>query len=216
MAHAVRSDRASFSGVPIRRYVALAAFLALLGAGVLFARAQPMDEAHTLARAVRLHHPMEEVWAAVLDVGAQPTWRSDLSAMEAQPEVRGHEVWREVPRSGPPVTFETVETLKDRRLVRCVVDQDAPYGGCVTIEIIRRDDGAIVTVAEKFKVHSAWFRYTNTVAGRRARLDAFLTDLGRTFGEDAPRIADLPKDLRDLPAPEAARPPSPGHAVPTR
>lgn len=165
-----------------------------------------MSEAHTLARAVRLHHPLEDVWAAVLDLGAHPTWRSDLVAMERQPDVRGHEVWREVPRSGPPVTFETAETLKDRRLVRCVVDQGAPYGGCVTIEIIRRDDGAIVTIAEKLKVHSAWFRYTNTVAGRRERLDAFLTDLGRKFGEATPRIADLPKDLRDVAvaAPEAA------------
>jgi hypothetical protein len=178
----------------------------IVAAGVAFARAQPMSEAHTLARAVRLHHPLDEVWAAVLDLGAQPTWRSDLAAMERQPDVRGHEVWREVPKSGAAVTFETAETLKDRRLVRCVVDQGAPYGGCVTIEIIRRDDGAIVTIAEKFKVHSAWFRYTNTVAGRRARLDAFLTDLGRKFGEQAPRIADLPKDLRDVPVatPEAA------------
>ncbi|MDP2306766.1 MAG: hypothetical protein Q8P18_12145 [Pseudomonadota bacterium] len=158
-----------------------------------------MSEAHTLARAVRLYHPLADVWAAVLDLGAHATWRSDLVAMERQSDVRGHEVWREVPRSGAPVTFETAETLPDRRLVRCVVDQGAPYGGCVTIEIIRRDDGAIVTIAEKFKVHSAWFRYTNTVAGRRARLDAWLTDLGRKFGEQAPRIADLPKDLRDVP-----------------
>lgn len=177
----------------------LAAFLAFVAAGVAFARAKPMSEAHTLARAVRLYHPLDDVWAAVLDLQAQPTWRSDLAAMERQPDVRGHEVWREVPRGGPAVTFETAETLKDRRLVRCVVDQGAPYGGCITIEIIRRDDGAIVTIAEKFKVHSAWFRYTNTVAGRRARLDAFLTDLGRKFGEQSPRIADLPKDLRDVP-----------------
>lgn len=157
-----------------------------------------MSEAHSLARAVRLHHPLDEVWAAVLDLGAHPTWRSDLAGMERQPDLRGHEVWREVPRSGPPVTLETAEKLKDRRLLRCVVDQGGPYGGCVTIEIIRRDDGAIVTIAEKFKVHSTWFRYTNTVAGRRARLDQFLTDLGRKFGEQAPRIADLPKDLRDV------------------
>ncbi|MDP2315457.1 MAG: SRPBCC family protein [Pseudomonadota bacterium] len=187
------------SGASIRRFVAVAVLLVLVAAGVAFARAQPLSEAHTLARAVRLHHPLDEVWAAVLDLGAQPSWRSDLVAMERQPDVRGHEVWREVPRAGGPVTWETVETLPDRRLVRCVVDQDGPYGGCLTIEIIRRDDGAIVTIAEKFKVHSAFFRYTNTVYGRRARLDTFLTDLGRKFGEPAPRIADLPKDLRDPP-----------------
>lgn len=191
-------------GAPIRRLLAFAVVLVLVVAGGLFARAEPLSEAHALARAVRLHHPLPEVWAAILDLGAHATWRSDLAAMERQPDVRGHEVWREVPRAGPfgggPVTWETAETLKERRLVRCVVDQDGPYGGCVTIEIIRRDDGAIVTVSEKLKVHSALFRWTNTVAGRRARLDTFLTDLGRKFGEPAPRIADLPKDLRDPPA----------------
>ncbi len=192
------------SGALIRRYLALAAVLLLVAAGALFARAQPLSEAHTLARAVRLHHPLEEVWAAVLDLGTHPTWRSDLAAMERQPDVRGNEVWREVPRgglfAGGPVTWETAETLKDRRLVRCVVDQDGPFGGCVTIEIIRRDDGAILTISEKLKVHSALFRWTHTVASRRARLDDFLTDLGARFGESAPRIADLPKDLRDPPA----------------
>lgn len=174
-----------------------------------------MSEAHSLARAVRLYHPLDEVWPVVLDLAAHPTWRSDLAGIERQPDLRGHEVWREVPRSGPPVTFETAEKLKDRRLLRCVVDQDGPYGGCVTIEIIRRDDGAIVTIAEKFKVHSTWFRYTNTVAGRRARLDQFLTDLGRKFGEQAPRIADLPKDLRDLavPAPATATEAAPAAAT---
>ncbi len=136
----------------------------------------------------------------VLDLSRHAEWRSDLASIERLPDVRGHEVWREVPKRGAPTTWETVEVLKDRRLLRCVVDQDGPYGGCVTVEIIRREDGAIVTIAEKLKVHSLAFRFTNTVAGRRDRLDAWLSDLGRKFGEEV-RLADLPKDLRDPPAP---------------
>ena len=128
-------------------------------------------------------------------------WRTDLASVERQPDLRGHEVWREVPKSGRPITWETVETLKDRRLVRCVVDADGPFGGCVTVEIIRRDDGAIVTLAERLKVRDTFFRWTNTVEGRKARLDAWLTDLGHVFSEEA-WIADLPKDLRDPPKPK--------------
>lgn len=147
---------------------------------------------------------MDEVWAAVTDLSKHAEWRSDLEKIERLEDVRGHEVWRETPRSGAPTTWETVETLPDRRLVRCVIDQGGPFGGCVTVEIIRRDDGAIVTVSEKLKVHSARFRWTNTVAGRRDRLDTFLGDLGRKFGAEETRIADLPKDLRDPPAAKPA------------
>jgi uncharacterized protein YndB with AHSA1/START domain len=172
----------------------------VLSAGGFYLHATPLPEAHQLARAARYHHPMADVWAAVLDLEKAPEWRTDLAGMERQADVRGHEVWRELPRSGGPVTFETVELLKDRRQVRCVIDQGGPYGGCITAELIRRDDGAIVTLAEHLTVHSALFRYTHTVAGRRAALDAWLTDLGRRFGE-TPEIADLPKDLRDPPAP---------------
>ncbi len=141
----------------------------------------------------------------VLDLSKHATWRTDLASMERLPDLRGHEVWREVPKRGAATTWETVETLPDRRLLRCIVDQDGPYGGCVTIEIIRRPDGAIVTVSEKLTVHSDLFRFTNTVAGRRDRLDTWLGDLGRALGE-TPRVADLPKDLRDPPAPTAPAP----------
>lgn len=169
-------------------------------AGLVFWRAEPLSEAHQLARAGRYYTPLPDVWAKVLDLSKHAEWRSDLAGIERLEDVRGHEVWREIPKRGKPTTWETVETLKDRRLVRCVIDQGGDFGGCVTVEIIRRDDGAIVTIAERLKIHSSVFRFTNTVAGRRARLDTWLGDLGRAFGE-TPRVADLPKDLRDPPKP---------------
>jgi hypothetical protein len=184
----------------IARALAVVFVVLLLAAGGALWYAQPLSEAHALSRAGRFYTPLDDVWAVVLDIEKYPEWRSDLAGVERQPDMRGHEVWREIPKSGPPVTWETVEVLKDRRLVRCVVDQGGDFGGCVTAEIIRRDDGAIVTIAEKFKVHSTLFRYTNTVTGRRARLDTWLTDLGKKFGGTV-RVADLPKDLRDPPAP---------------
>ncbi len=189
--------------------IALCSLLVALVAALV--QAKPLSEAHQVARAARYYTPLEDVWAAVLDLDAYASWRTDLAAMERQEDVRGHAVWREVskgfsPFRAGPVTYETVETLKDRRLVRCVTDQGGPFGGCLTVEIIRRDDGAIVTFAERLKVRSALFRYTHTVAGRRGAVDQWLADLGRKFGEE-PRIADLPKDLRDRPEP--AEPASP-------
>lgn len=185
----------------LRRAVVFALVVLLLGAGAAFYKAQPLSEAHTLARAGRFYHPLADVWAAVMDIGSYATWRTDLDRVERLDDLRGHELWREVPKSGPAITWETAETIKDRRLVRCVTDTDGAFGGCLTVEIIRRDDGAIVTIAERFKVKSALFRWTNTVSGRRSGLDRWLKDLGRKFEEDT-WIADLPKDLRDPPKPK--------------
>ena len=173
---------------------------------------QPLDASHALSRTARYHASLADVWAAVALLETHASWRTDLARMEPQPELRGHAVWREVPQRGEPVTYETVESLNERRLLRCVVDTDGPFGGCVTIELIRREDGALVTISERLKIKSSWFRYTNTVSGRRERLDTFLRDLGALLGE-SPRIADQPKELRD-PPPTAADQPSATSAAP--
>ena len=79
--------------------------LALVAAGIgLYVRAQPLSEAHSLSRAARYRHPLADVWAVVLDVGKYAEWRTDLASVERQADVRGHEVWREVPKRGSTAT----------------------------------------------------------------------------------------------------------------
>lgn len=179
----------------MRRVVPPLVFLlALAIAAVAWATTGALPEAHKVARSGRYTVPKEDVWALVSDLEGAAAWRTDLAKVERLPDVRGHAVYRETHRDGETVSLETVETIPNRRLVRCVVDQGGPFGGCWTVEVAPRDDGSVVTLTEALTVHSAWFRLTHGVAGRKARLDAWLRAIGAKFGVE-PRLADLPREL---------------------
>jgi hypothetical protein len=154
-----------------------------------------LQKAHRLTRAGRFPAARAEAWSAVRALEGQVAWRTDLDARTRLPDVRGHSVWRETWPDGESVAWETVEIQGDRRLVRCVVDQDGPFGGCWTIEVSPRDDQSVVTVTEQLTVHDAWYARTHDVASRQARLDAFLHAMGGPLG--APALADAAKDLRE-------------------
>ncbi len=170
--------------------VVLAGFIAWRQLG---SPALPKD--HRLSRAARFPAARAEAWSAVRALDGEVTWRADLDTRTRLPDVRGHTVWREIWPDGESVSWETVELQGDRRLVRCVVDQEGPFGGCWTIEVSPRDDQSVVTVTEQLTVHDAWYARTHDVASRQARLDAFLRALGEPLG--APTLADAAKDLRE-------------------
>jgi len=153
----------------------------------------PQD--HRLTRAGRFPAARADAWSAVQALDGQVAWRTDLDTRTRLPDVRGHTVWRETWPDGESVSWETVEILGDRRLVRCIVDQAGPFGGCWTVEVSPRGDQSVVTVTEQLTVHDDWYARTHDVASRQARLDAFLRALGGLLG--APTLADAAKDLRE-------------------
>lgn len=173
--------------------VLVGAVAAVVGLWSVRGPALPRD--HRLSRAGRYPSDRDAAWRAVSALDGAVDWRSDLSSRERQPDVRGHSVWRERWPDGETVTFETVERSGDRKLVRCVVDTDGPFGGCWTIEVSPRDAQSVVTVSEQLTVHDAWYARTHDVADRQERLDGFLRALGGPLG--TPVLADTPRELRE-------------------
>jgi len=170
---------------------AIAALLALI-AGFIAVRG-PLPANLELRRSARLHHPAKVVWPVILDIESWAGWRTDLTSLTREGEVRGHAVWRET-RPGESVALETVEVLKDRRLVRCVHGADAPFGGCITVEMLAREDMCIVSYIEGLRLDNAIFRFTHTIQGRRHHIDEWLTALAAKFG-DVPELANEIKEL---------------------
>jgi hypothetical protein len=184
-----------------RRRLALALLLAGAAAYGLASTfsAEGLPRDHKQTRAGRYTADRDAAWAALSALDGPVAWRSDLTGREQLPDVRGHAVWRETWPDGESVSWETVEAVGSRKLVRCVVDQGADYGGCWTIEVAPRASGSVVTVTEQLTIHDAWYARTHTVEDRRERLDAFLEALGAQLG-GAPRLADDARALRDEPA----------------
>jgi hypothetical protein len=177
-----------------RTLIAVALVAAVAGGGALVAT-QSLPENHKITRSGRYQKTTQESWALVSDLEHQPEWRIDLAKIERLPDDRGKVVWRETTDDGESVSLATVETIEGRRLVRCVVDTDLPYGGCWTIEVSPRDKvDSVVTVTESLHVKSLPWRLTHFVSGRKARLDAYLLAIGEKFGQ-TPKLADVARDL---------------------
>jgi hypothetical protein len=181
----------------VKRVVLLVVALGVLAAFAVWRQvgSSGLPKDHRLTRAGRFPATRAEAWSAVRGLDGEVAWRTDLDTRSRLPDVRGHAVWRETWPDGESVSWETVELQGDRRIVRCVVDQDGPFGGCWTIEVAPRDDQSVVTVTEQLTVHDAWYARTHDVASRQARLDAFLRALGGPLG--TPALADAAKDLRE-------------------
>lgn len=181
---------------------------------------------HKIVRAARYHgHSADELWKVATDFGSSLGWRPDLKGMEQLPKVRGHEVWRETWVDGRSVSLETVESLEGRRMVRCVVDQGADFGGCWTFEIYDRDGGdCAIAITEGLTIHSSWMRLTTTTGDRKAFLDTWLKAIGTKLGDPKPRLGDSmvevsrPPKNEEPPAevPAAATAPEPSVAVPAQ
>lgn len=175
--------------------IVLGSVALLVGAAAAWLATQALPESHVMARSARYKASKEDAWAKVFDLAGQASWRPDLTSVERMPDVRGHEVWREVGRDGT-ITLETVDVIPLRRLTRCVVDQGGPFGGCWKVEVAPRSDGSVVTLTENLSVHALSWRILHPRPTRRARLDGYLRGLGEHFGEE-PILADLPRELND-------------------
>ena len=154
--------------------------LVLIAAGVVLPRE------HVAARRVRLRRPPEDVWARIRDHAAEPGWRPQLDRVERLPDEGGRERWKEV-QGRSSLTFETLEAVPPRKLVRRIADEKLPFGGSWTIEV--GDDGAggsVAAVTEHGEVKHPLFRVISRfVIGHTRTIDGYLNDLTTSFGEDA-------------------------------
>ena len=154
--------------------------VALIGIGLVLPRG------HVVARRVRLRQPAGEVWARIRDHAAEPGWRSKLTRVERLPDEHGRERWKEV-QGRSAMTFETLEAVPPRRLVRRIADEKLPFGGSWTIEV--EGDGAggcVASVTEHGEVKHPLFRVVSRfVIGHTRTIDSYLRDLAASFEEGA-------------------------------
>lgn len=157
--------------------VGLVVVIALVGATL------PRDHVATMTTTVAA--PPDKVWAAITDVAAFPTWRSDLRRVEIV--TQSPLLWREVSSQGP-MTLAVEAFEPPRRMVARIVDQGEPFGGAW--EYLVAPDSADsaktrVTITERGWVSNWIFRFASRfVIGHYSSLDAYLRALSRKFGAE--------------------------------
>ena len=158
----------------------LVAFIAL--ALALGAR---LPVAHRATASATYGRSPDEVWRTLTAFDEHPHWRRGLKAVERVPDSSGETV-KEISTKGEAMSFRTTELSNERRLVRRIVDENLPFGGSWTFEVVPHDSGSRVTITEDGEVYNIVFRFVSKyVMGHHATIKAFLEDLGKKFGENA-------------------------------
>ena len=159
-------------GVPVT------AFLLALGIGIV------LPQAHTATVSARLAAPPDSVWAAMTAVEAFPRWRPGVDTVQRLPDRDGLPVWRETGTHGS-MTLAVIAWEPPRRLVTRIADEDLPYGGTWTYELVPDGAGTRVTLTEDGEIYNPAFRFmARFVFGYEGTMRTYLGGLMEKF---APR-----------------------------
>lgn len=156
--------------------VVLVLVVATIGASL------PAD--HVASVSASYDRPPDEVWRAISDFQAFPSWRPGVDRVEARTFDDGSSGWVEYGSTGP-LPMAVVEQVPPRRLVLRIASDELPFGGTWTYELEPTEDGTRVTITENGTVSNVIFRFVaRFVMGYTGTMEGYLTGLGNHFGEN--------------------------------
>jgi uncharacterized protein YndB with AHSA1/START domain len=137
---------------------------------------------HVVTVAAPIPATPEQVWDAITDVAAYPTWRGDVTSVAMLPSDSGHVAWREHGRNDT-ISYAIEQAERPRRLVTRITDTSLPFGGAWEYLITPEGTGSRVQITERGEVYNPVFRFVSRfIIGHAATSSAFLTSLGARSG----------------------------------
>jgi len=175
------------------RWVLGIAGLLVLVVVIVCAIGYMLPKSHVASVSARFAAPPDSIWTSLTQVDAFPKWRPDVSRVEPLPDENGQRGWREFGKNDA-VTYRVVESAPPRRLVTRIADQNLPYGGSWTYELVPDGSGTRLTITENGEVYNPIFRFASRfVLGYTSTMEAVLRALGARHGETvAPEPAGNP------------------------
>jgi hypothetical protein len=133
---------------------------------------------HLAARHVTLAKPPADVWRAIADLDAQPTWRRGLERIE---KLDGNQ-FREHTSQGT-ITYAIEEACEPERRITRIADDKLPFGGRWIYELAPTDGGTRLTITEDGFIRNPIFRVlSKTVFSTTSTIESFLRDLAKHLG----------------------------------
>ena len=137
---------------------------------------------HVATVAAHVPATPEQVWDALTNVAAYPTWRGELTAVEMLAADSGHVAWREHGKNDA-ISFAIEQAQPPRRLVTRITDKSLPFGGAWEYAITPEGGGSRVQITEHGEVYNPVFRFVSRfIMGHTATASAYLKALGARFG----------------------------------
>ena len=164
--------------------IAVAVLVGLVAVMFLVGALLPRD--HVAGSSVVLRQPPDTVWRTVRDVGAVPSWWTEITSSLRQSDGSNQEIWEQKMKNGFAMRLVVTEDRPPTKLVMTIdAAADAPFGGKWTYEVSPAEGGTRLSVTEAGFVNSPLFRFMSKfIFGHHATQDGFLKAIGRKFGED--------------------------------
>jgi hypothetical protein len=157
--------------------VLTASLLAALLIGAL------LPKRHEATRAAVYRRSPGELYAAIREFAAMASWRTGLERVELLPPREGRACFREI-SPHQSITYLVLEDRPPERLVTRIADEALPFGGTWTYEITPGPGGSRLRITERGEVMNVLFRFmARFVLGYTGTMNAYLSDLGKKFGE---------------------------------
>ena len=151
--------------------------------GLAYTVGLTMSQDHTATSSVTLAVPRPEVWGAIVDVAAQPTWRTGLQTVTIEEAAPERMRWTEHGDYGD-IPLRVEERVEPSRLVVVIDSQDLPFGGRWIYTLEEAGGGTHISITEEGSVYNPLFRVMSSLfMSEHETLDNFLTDLGRRFSQ---------------------------------
>lgn len=133
---------------------------------------------HVAARSATLARSPDDVWRALTDLDAQPSWRRGLRKLERLSPT----TFREVSGDGA-IAYEIVEERPHELRITRIADDRLPFGGRWIYELAADGAGTRLTITEDGFIKNPVFRFmAKTVYSTASTIERFLADLGAHFG----------------------------------
>jgi uncharacterized protein YndB with AHSA1/START domain len=158
----------------------------ILAIGTVMVGGALMPRTHVAASTMLIDRPVDSVWAAVRDFENLPKWWSDVTRVERIADASGQETWMYTMTTGQmAIAVESVDPAR-RLVTRIVADEDAPFGGTWTYDLVPEGDATRVTVTEDGYINNLFFRFVaNVLVGVHGTADSYLESLARRFGQES-------------------------------
>jgi hypothetical protein len=132
---------------------------------------------HKATHVVRLSAPREAVWKAITDFEGSTTWRRGIKNIL----ITDQKHWTEISDNGT-IHFEATVFDPPKVFVSRITNDDLPFGGTWTYELVPAGNETRLTITEDGSVYNPVFRFMSKyIFGHEATLRNYGADLKKKF-----------------------------------
>ncbi len=156
--------------------------------GVFFALGVMLPRSHRAAMSLKLAASPERVWSLISDMPKVPSWWPEVTGVVR----REDGVWDQTIKGGWKMPLRVEDEAAPTRRVTRIADEDLPFGGIWTFEIVPEGGGCVLTITEDGEVKNALFRAMSLLMGHDKTIRSYLTHAAKALSETAEPVRIVP------------------------